>query len=135
MEFAAHQTNERRFACFVWAHQDGHATLLDIERYGVDQRATTRAVTDRLRREKSAQTPRPSLRRIKSQRKNGAPSPQDPDWHFRGRNQRAGEGVGASEKRLARRDAERQERAMIRADDKPHRVWRDDANEADDDVR
>jgi hypothetical protein len=62
-------------------------------------------------------------------------SPQDPDWHFRGRNQRAGEGVGASEKRRACRDDERQERAMIRADDKPHRVWRDDANEADDDVR
>ena len=73
MQFAAHQTNERRFACSVWAHQDGHATLLDIERYGVDQRATTRPVTDRLRREKSAQTPRPSLRPIKSQRKNGAP--------------------------------------------------------------
>ncbi len=53
--------------------EDRHAPCFDIRgTFGVDQRAAPRAVAQLSRRHKGAQTPRPSPRRINSQRKNGA---------------------------------------------------------------
>jgi hypothetical protein len=57
---------------------------------------------------------------------------QNPNRHFRRRHNCAGEHIGAGKEVRSQSDAERQKRAMIGANNKSHRVRRDDADKADD---